>query len=88
MEIEKKIEEEKKRKRYDNKNDLIKMIKMKEEKNKMYDREILEEGRKNRQLKDDWLKRMEKIKQEKIQVLKDLNVEPKFIVDLEKYKIQ
>ena len=61
---------------------------MKEEKNKMYDREILEEGRKNRQLKDDWLKRMEKIKQEKIQVLKDLNVEPKFIVDLEKYKIQ
>jgi hypothetical protein len=86
--LKKKIEAEKKRKRYENKNDLLKMIKIREEKNKVYDREILEEGRKTRQRKDDWLMRMEKIKRDKIQYLKDLNVEPKFIVDLEKYKIQ
>ena len=88
MEVEKKIEAEKKRKRYEHNNDLLKMIKLREEKNKVYDREILEEGKKNRQRKDDWLERIEKIKKQKIQYLKDLGVEPKFIVDLEKYKIQ
>ena len=51
MEVEKKIEAEKKRKRYEHNNDLLKMIKLREEKNKVYDREILEEGRKNRQSK-------------------------------------
>jgi hypothetical protein len=30
---------------------------------------------------------MEKIKEEKIQGLKDLNINPKYITDLERYKI-
>ena len=88
MEKEKKIEEERKRMRYENTKDLKKMIKLREEKEKLEAKEILEEGRKIRQNNDDWKRRMEKIKQEKIQKLKDLNVEPIYIADLERYKIQ
>jgi hypothetical protein len=36
---------------------------------------------------DDWYRRMEKIKREKIQDLKNLGVQPKYIADLERYKI-
>ena len=88
MEKEKRIEEERKRMRYENTKDLKKMIKLREEKEKLEAKEVLEEGRKIRQYNDDWKRRMEKIKQEKIQKLKDLNVEPIYIADLERYKIQ
>ena len=88
MEKEKRIEEERKKMRYDNTKDLKKLIKLREEKEKLEAKEILEEGRKIRQKNDDWKRRMEKIKQEKIQKLKDLNVEPIYIADLERYKIQ
>ena len=87
MEKEKRIEEDRKRMRYENTKDLRKMIKLREEKEKVEEKEILEEGRKIRQKNDDWKKRMERIKQEKIQKLKDLNVEPIYIADLERYKI-
>ena len=88
MEKENRIEEERKRMRYENTKDLKKMIKLREEKEKLEAKEILEEGRKIKQKNDDWKRRMEKIKQEKIQKLKDLNVEPIYIADLERYKIQ
>ena len=88
MERERKIEEERKKMRYDNTKDLRKMIKIREEKEKLEAKEILEEGRKIRQNNDLWRQRMEKIKQEKIQKLKDLNVEPIYIADLERYKIE
>ena len=88
MEKEKRIEEERKRMRYENTKDLKKMIKLREEKEKLEAKEVLEEGRKIRQYNDDWKRRMEKIKQEKIQKLKELNVEPIYIADLERYKIQ
>ena len=88
MEKEKKIEEERKRMRYENTRDLRKMIKLREEKEKVEAKEILEEGRKIRQNYDSWKRRMERIKQEKIQKLKDLNVEPIYIADLERYKIE
>ena len=88
MEKEKRIEEERKRMRYENTKDLRKMIKLREEKEKLEEKEILEEGRKIRQTYDDWKRRMERIKQEKIQKLKDLNVEPIYIADLERYKIE
>ena len=50
-------------------------------------KEILEEGRKQKQKNDIWRERMERIKQQKIQELKDLNVHPIYIADLERYKI-
>jgi hypothetical protein len=81
------LEEEKQRKLYEHNLDIRKQIKLREEREKMKEREILEEGRKNKQILDDWLRRMERIKREKIQGLKNLNIEPKYIVDLEKYKI-
>ena len=63
------------------------MIKEREEREKIKAREIIEEGRLIKQKNDDWYKRMEKIKKEKIQGLKDMNVNPKYMVDLERYKI-
>ena len=54
MEKEKRIEEERKRMRYENTKDLKKMIKLREEKEKLEAKEILEEGRKIRQNNDDW----------------------------------
>ena len=50
-------------------------------------REVLEEGRKIRQNNDSYRERMEKIKQEKIRELKALNIQPKYIADLERFKI-
>ena len=87
MEKERKIEEEKKRMRYEHNQDLRKLIKLREEKEKVEAKEILEDGRKMRQNYDVWKERMERIKQQKIQELKDLNVEPIYIADLERYKI-
>ena len=60
------------------------MIKEREEREKIKAREIIEEGRLIKQKNDDWYKRMERIKKEKIQGLKDMNVNPKYLVDLEK----
>ena len=87
MEKERKVEEEKKKMRYENNEDLKKLIKLKEEKERLEAKEILEEGRKEKQKNDTWKKRMERIKQQKIQELKDLNVHPIYIADLERYKI-
>ena len=87
MEKERKVEEEKKKMRYENNEDLRKLNKLKEEKERLEAKEILEEGRKEKQKNDTWKKRMERIKQQKIQELKDLNVHPIYIADLERYKI-
>ena len=87
MEREKRIEEEKKKMRYEHNLDLRKLIKLREEKERLEAKEKLEEGRINRQRNDSWKKRMEKIKQQKIQELKDMKVDPIYIADLERYKI-
>ena len=87
MEKERKVEEEKKRMRYENNEDIRKLIKLREEKERLEAKEILEEGRKEKQQNDIWKQRMERIKQQKIQELKDLNVHPIYIADLERYKI-
>ena len=47
----------------------------------------LKKRRKVRQKNDKWREKMERIKQQKIQELKDLNVNPIYIADLERYKI-
>ena len=87
MEKERRIDEDKKKKLYENTKDLKKLIKIKEEKERLESRETLEDGRKAKQNMDDWKLRMEKIKQQKIQDLKNLGVQPKYIADLERYKI-
>jgi hypothetical protein len=86
-EKERRAEEDKKKKLYENTQDLKKLIKIKEEKERMHSKEKLEDGRKMKQNADDWYRRMEKIKREKIQDLKNLGVQPKYIADLERYKI-
>ena len=87
IENDRREEEIRKKKLIENKNQLIKLIKIKEEKDKMKIKELKEEGRKERRLRDDWKIRMEKIKQEKIQELKNLGIKQKYIADLENYKI-
>ena len=52
MEKERKVEEEKKRMRYENNQDIRKLIKLREEKERLEAKEILEEGRKQRQKND------------------------------------
>ena len=66
---------------------MIKLIKIKEEKERIKNRELQEEGRKEKQLRDDWKLRMEMIKNQKIQELKNLGIKHKYIADLENYKI-
>ena len=63
------------------------MIKLREEKNKLEQREVLDEGRKISQKNDGYREKMKRIKQEKIKELKALNVQPKYIADLERFKI-
>ena len=87
IEKERRAEEEKKKKLYENTQDLKKLIKIKEEKERLQSREILEDGRKAKQNRDDWKLRMEKIKMQKIQDLRNLGVQQKYIADLERYKI-
>ena len=86
-EKERRAEEDKQKKLYENTQDLKKLIKLKEEKERLHSKEKLEDGRKMKQNADDWYMRMEKIKRQKIQDLKNLGVQPKYIVDLERYKI-
>ena len=87
IENDRRNEEIRKKKLIENKNQLIKLIKIKEEKEKMEIKELKEEGRKERQLRDDWKLRMENIKKQKIQELKNLGIKQKYIADLENYKI-
>ena len=85
IEKERRLEEDKKKKLYENTKDLKKLIKIKEEKERLKSREKLEEGRKAKQNMDDWRLRMLKIKNQKIQELRDLGVQEKYIADLERF---
>ena len=87
IENDRKSEENRKKKVYENKNDLIKLIKIKEEKEKNIKKEIKEEGRKEKLIRDEWYSRMENIKKQKIEELKNLGIKHKYIADLENYKI-
>jgi hypothetical protein len=61
---------------------------MKAENKKLGRREVLEEGRNIKQFLDNYKVRMERIKQEKLKELRDLNIQQKYIADLERYKIK
>ena len=87
LEIESEKEKEKKAievmLRY--KEDLMKMIKVKDEDKKLKKREIIEEGKKLKQSQEDYYNRLQNIKSRKIEELKNLNVPKKYIYDLEKF---
>jgi len=63
-------------------------IKEKEELSNQLKRETLEDGRILKQKQESELKRLEKIKESKINHLKNLEINSKYISDLEKYKIK
>jgi len=51
-------------------------------------REVLEDGRKLKQKQQNELNRLEKIKDSKINHLKVLDINSKYVSDLERYKIK
>jgi hypothetical protein len=67
--------------------DLKRQIADKEEKEKINRREILEEGRKDRQKLDQYERSIEAIRRDKIQSLRDMNIDEKYIVPLRKFNL-
>ena len=69
------------------KEDLKRQIVEREEKNRVNRREILEEGRKNLQLRDQYFNSIEAVRKDKIKYLRDMNIDEKYIVPLTKFKL-
>ena len=88
-EIEELKEREKNRiiKLLKHKEDLKRQIAEKEEKNRVNRREVLEEGRKNLQIRDQYYKSIEAVRRDKIKFLRDLNIDEKYIAPLTKFKL-
>ena len=88
-EIQEQKEKEKNRiiKLLKHKEDLKKQIAQKEEQDRINRREVLEEGRKNLQINDQYIKSIEAVRRDKIQFLKDMNIDEKYIVPLRKFKL-
>ena len=82
IERQKEIERKKKEQLLHHREELRLQILNKQEKEKVDKREILEEGRKVRQNNDEYRRGLEAIKKEKIDYLKSLNIEDKYIVPL------
>ena len=68
--------------------DLQKQIIEKEERNRVYKREILEEGRKDQQRRDQYMRSIEMLKRDKIKSLQDMNIDEKYIVPLKKFDLK
>ena len=64
-----------------------KQMKEKEEKRKMLERGVIEEGRQIKQELDGYKKTLERIKKEKLDEMERYHIDPKYRVDLQKYKI-
>ena len=69
------------------KEDLKRQIVEKEEKNRVNRREVLEEGRKNLQIRDQYYKSIEAVRRDKIKYLRDMNIDEKYIAPLTKFKL-
>ena len=80
------IEKKKKEQFVNHREELKKQILNTQEKEKIDRREILEEGRKIRQNNEEYKKNLEKVKKQRINYLKSLNIEDKYIVPLRIYK--
>ena len=88
MEEERRMEEERKKIFYENGDDVRRQIKEKEEKRKVKIRGITEEGREIQERLDEYKRTMERIKREKLAEMEKYHIDPKYRVDLEKYKIK
>ena len=71
----------------DHNKDLRIQIAEKEEKERIHKREILEEGRKIRQNNDDYMDNIEQIRRDKINKLRQMNINEKYIVPLERFSL-
>ena len=69
------------------KEDLKRQIVEKEEKNRVNRREVLEEGRKNLQIRDQYYKSIEAVRRDKIKYLRDMKIDEKYIAPLTKFKL-
>ena len=93
-EHEKEIEASKERERIklkkmlDHNKDLRIQIAQKEERERLNKREILEEGRKNKQKSDTYYESIEAIRKEKIRQLREMNINEKYIVPLERFSLK
>jgi len=72
----------------DHNKDLRIQIAEKEEKERIHKREILEEGRKIRQNNDDYMDNIEQIRRDKINKLRQMNINEKYIVPLERFSLK
>jgi len=54
----------------------------------MFRREVLEEGRKIKQHNDDYSDNIEKIRRDKINKLRQMNINEKYIVPLERFSLK
>ena len=93
-EHEKEIEAIKERERIklkkmlDHNQDLRIQIAQKEERERLNKREILEEGRKTKQKADIYSESIESIRKDKIRQLREMNINEKYIVPLERFSIK
>ena len=93
-EHEKEIEASKERERIklkkmlDHNKDLRIQIAQKEERERLNKREILEEGRKNKQKSDTYYESIEAIRKDKIRQLREMNINEKYIVPLERFSLK
>mmetsp|Transcript_15054 Transcript_15054/g.15589 ORF Transcript_15054/g.15589 Transcript_15054/m.15589 type:complete len:480 (+) Transcript_15054:14-1453(+) len=87
QEEERRKEEERVKLRYDHNGELRRQIKVREELERQRNRELLEEGRKMKQKVKNIKENIERIKEEKLNNLKSLNMQEKYVTPLVKYKL-
>ena len=87
IEATKEKERIKLKKLLDHNKDLRIQIAQKEERERLHQREILEEGRKNKQKNDIYSECIEAIRKDKIKQLRDMNINEKYIVPLKTFSI-
>ena len=61
---------------------------VKAERKRVLERRIIEEGRQLKQEQDDYRRTLERIKREKLNEMEKYHIDPKYRVDLQKYKIK
>ena len=67
---------------------LRRQMREKVEKKNVLQRGILEEGRQIKQEQDEYRRTLERIKREKLEEMEKYHIDPKYRVDLQKYKIK
>ena len=67
--------------------DLKRQIVEREELDRVNRREVLEEGRKNLQVREQYFKSIEAIRRDKIKYLRSMNIDEKYIAPLTKFKL-